>query len=449
MKSVLFAFFLWGVTIFSARSEPELIVHEWGTFTCLQDEDGKAIGGINTDDEPVPSFVYDAAPGLLFPAEEPPPTAKGGVRRCHSQVTMRLETPVVYFYPAEGFEKRLNVRASFKGGWLTQYFPRAKMEAFGLKPDGTGFLDFARGFLNWSGISLSMSDEGPATNSLVWTTPRQVDAATIEVAGEHEKFLFYRGVGQLEAPVRVVRHEAEFIITRDRPDRRADEIHQLWLADIRADGTGAFRVLEPFTEETAFLVKTASTFAPEDYSADAIKRLRDVMRKALIAAGLFEKEANAMLNTWQASYFKSPGLRLFFLVPRAWTDQMLPLTVSPARKDLRSERPELATELTRVMVGRVEIVTPQQRATLARIASAGPENSARAGDSVQAVKDTGWDNLFRSYQTLGRFRNALVLNEQKRNPSPSLEEFVRRYRLEGYTPDFREFGRTYRAYEKY
>lgn len=37
----------------------ELVVHEWGTFTSLQDETGRAIGGINSDDEPVPRFVHD------------------------------------------------------------------------------------------------------------------------------------------------------------------------------------------------------------------------------------------------------------------------------------------------------------------------------------------------------------------------------------------------------
>ena len=36
-----------------ARAE-SMVVHEWGTFTSLQDESGNAIGGINADDEPVP-----------------------------------------------------------------------------------------------------------------------------------------------------------------------------------------------------------------------------------------------------------------------------------------------------------------------------------------------------------------------------------------------------------
>lgn len=417
---------------------PELVVHEWGTFTALQDESGKAIGGINSDDEPVPDFVYNLAPKLLFPPEEPPANSKGGIRRCHSQVTMRLETPVVYFYPNEEFSYPVTVAVSFRGGWLTQYYPKARAEAFGLRPDGTGMLTFGYGSLGW-GISLSASNEGPSTNSLVWNTPRQVDSATVEAHGEHEKFLFYRGVGNIEAPVRVMRKEAEFIITRTRASDRPDEIHQLWLVDIHSDGTAAFRVLQPFTEETAFLVKTPSHLAPEEYSTDAVKDLKLAMRKALIEGGLFEKEADAMLNTWQASYFQSPGLRLFFLVPRKWTDGTLPLKVSIPRSDSRTPMPDVQPGVTRVMMGRIEIVTPEERAILKRIAGAGSRASAGKTWPDQAVPDDEtWNELLQAYRGLGRFRNALLLDEQKRNPSPMLDRFIQRYQLQGYTPSFAE-----------
>ncbi len=36
-----------------SRAQSQWTVHEWGTFTSLQDEQGEAIGGINTDDEAV------------------------------------------------------------------------------------------------------------------------------------------------------------------------------------------------------------------------------------------------------------------------------------------------------------------------------------------------------------------------------------------------------------
>jgi hypothetical protein len=41
-------------------------VHEWGTFTSLQDESGNAVGGINTDDEPAPKFVHRRVDLLLL-----------------------------------------------------------------------------------------------------------------------------------------------------------------------------------------------------------------------------------------------------------------------------------------------------------------------------------------------------------------------------------------------
>src|SRR5438552_315009 len=49
-----------------ARAAEPLVVHEWGTFTALQDEQGTALGRINTDDEPVPSFVH-VMPGAAAP----------------------------------------------------------------------------------------------------------------------------------------------------------------------------------------------------------------------------------------------------------------------------------------------------------------------------------------------------------------------------------------------
>jgi hypothetical protein len=41
----------------SPPESAELVVHEWGTFTSLQDERGDALAGINIDDEPLPDFV--------------------------------------------------------------------------------------------------------------------------------------------------------------------------------------------------------------------------------------------------------------------------------------------------------------------------------------------------------------------------------------------------------
>ena len=67
------------------------------------------------------------------------------------------------------------------------------------------------------------------------------------------------------------------------------------------------------------------------------------MRGTLVADGLFDDEAQAMLNTWNRAYFEKHGLRVFFSVPRAWTDHRMPLALS------------VPADITRVMVGRIEL----------------------------------------------------------------------------------------------
>ena len=54
------------------------------------------------------------------------------------------------------------------------------------------------------------------------------------------------------------------------------------------------------------------------------------MIAGLVAAGLFQSEATAMVETWWDSYFAVDGLRVFWVVPVAKTDAILPLEVSPA-----------------------------------------------------------------------------------------------------------------------
>src|SRR3954464_13094300 len=98
------------------------------------------------------------------------------------------------------------------------------------------------------------------------------------------------------------------------------------------------------------LVNIDANFSTDEYKP--VKNLRDEMKAALIEDGLFTDEAEALLSTWELSYFKSGGTRLFFMVPRAWTDHYLPLKISTP------------CEMVRTMVGRIEIVTPQQRELL-------------------------------------------------------------------------------------
>src|SRR5947208_1368633 len=120
MKRFFAAFYC--VLALPAVAQPTpLLVHEWGTFTSLQDETGRAIGGINSDDEPVPRFVHNLNRLLILKPDELPPVFYQGAPHCHPCVTMRLETPVIYFHLPKhaSYPFWADVKVAWRGGWLT------------------------------------------------------------------------------------------------------------------------------------------------------------------------------------------------------------------------------------------------------------------------------------------------------------------------------------------
>ena len=417
--------------ISSSQAQP-LVIHEWGTFTSLQDEAGRTLGGINTDDEPVPRFCHDLDGLLIARPGELPPVAYQGVASCHPDVTMRLETPVLYFHLPAGASAPLtaSVKVAFRGGWLTQFYPAAETTGFLRRESLT---EETSGTLAWNNLKIGVEAKGPDTTERVWTAPRAVDAASLSTTnGESEKFLFYRGVGHLACPLQVRRTadstllEGYCQVGGALSNCLPLSVSQLWLASFRADGACAFRVLPSVTlqartrdQEQAALFVTPAKFTPGEYSTANLDHLRGQMRLALQAQGLFPDEADALLNTWELSYFKSAGLRLFFMVPKAWTDWYLPLNVS------------VPCEVKRAMVGRLELVTPEQRALLQKLAQAPVPTKPWAYYQVQGDRATMRGSMPLAYRDVGRFRNTLLLEEYEAHPTPSLEAFIRLNGLQG------------------
>ncbi|HEY9508279.1 MAG TPA: hypothetical protein VIV82_00310 [Verrucomicrobiae bacterium] len=454
----------------SAQSEAQSqwTVHEWGTFTSLQNEAGEAIGGINTDDEPVPDFVHRLAHLLLLPPTEVPTIYFQGAPKCHPDVTMRLETPVLYFHPPANYSgiQTANVRVQFRGGWLTEFYPDAIANAPGLT---NGWFNFGPlksdtvSELKWN--DLKVGGDWPVTNTSahVWTSPRAVQSALVKTPNdESEKFLFYRGVAHIDAPLRISRSGEELLFhsqLENLPVNRALTLRSVWLVDIQPDEKLAFRALPSLTldgDSTKILARTSASFETKDYHSGNLKELRSALKKALIAEGLFSDEADALLNTWELSYFKSAGLRVFFTVPREWTDFYLPLEISPA------------ATIERVMVGRIELVTPDQRSILQTLGECAPpqiQSDAvqmrtdfyaevpRSAQSPKAAKFSKVDagtlplssvisipKTYEAYLKLGRFRNALLLDAARQNTA--LTNFITAYALAGHDPQKRAIHAT-------
>ncbi len=343
MKMLTVFLLLATVAVTAAASDERLVVHEWGTFTSLQTAHGQTLGGINTDDESLPEFVTTLGRDLIGVA------GFKGVSYSHPDVTMRLETPVIYFHPQvnQRLPMTLDVDVEFKGGWLTQFYPNAVATAPGILGSSQRFGRLPPttvSTLSWHGLNVGVNEPLPATKSNVWLAPRAVDSATVANSkGQAEKYLFYRGVGNIVAPLRVWRTgnpNGQLQIATQVDQSLANvgdmQVRALWLAHFKPDGTSAFQAITP----EHFSLKHASwtnpdkgptvnsEFSPGQYGKENTAALRKSMREALIADGLFADEADAMLNTWELSYFKSAGMRLFFIVPHAWTDHYLPLKIS-------------------------------------------------------------------------------------------------------------------------
>jgi len=88
-------------------------VHEWGTFTTVSGSDGKLLTGLEREEEYLPYFVQGHAgvnrrrgKGFYFPLRG---------------VTVKMETPVIYFYGEP--QKNVNVKVGFNGGSISQWYP--------------------------------------------------------------------------------------------------------------------------------------------------------------------------------------------------------------------------------------------------------------------------------------------------------------------------------------
>jgi hypothetical protein len=409
-----------------------LVVHEWGTFTSFQDSNGGTISGINVDDEPVPKFVHRLRDMPIFTTRSLPGEWSQGYPRCHPDVTLRLETPVLYFYPQSTFasDQSLEVRATFIGGWLTEFFPFAVAE----KTGPAEVVDRStQSSLQWSRLRLATNSAAdlPQTAERVWLAPRKVRSAVVigDEKQEAEKYLFYRGVGHIDAPLVVRQQDRSLEISLRDGETFLQELPPIWIVQVLPDSRVRYRKVPAGERSTVTApIPAAIDTAPSDLNA-----LRQELAEALIAEGLFKDEAQAMLETWQLSYFESEGLRLFFVLPPSWTNALLPLSISaPA-------------DVTRVMLGRVELISAHQRDALRRLY----ELPLTAFDleplyyeSRTVLEHMSQGNVshaelypligrevpeaLKLYDSLGRFRDALLVHEWHSASDESARERITR-----------------------
>jgi hypothetical protein len=240
----------------------------------------------------------------------------------------------------------------FPKGWVTEWYPYGELA---YHPRPTSPLDHAHS-MRWD-VTLRPGATDPFT-TCPKTNPyhhaRDTDAVPLTFAQtysdgrtltQHEKFLFYRGVGSFPTPVtaRALGGGKVRVVNTS-----AGPVGGLVLVTVRGGKVG----FKPLPE----LAATAEADAAIPEAAGDAKELAEHLVKGLTAAGLYPKEARAMVRTWEAAWFGEDGTRLMYLVPRKQTDEILPLTVQPK-----------PAEVERVLVGRHEFVTPEREAEADRL----------------------------------------------------------------------------------
>jgi hypothetical protein len=351
----------------SSAVAADLVIHEWGTITSIHAPDGTPATGLNRIDESdvLPDFVHRYEPSTTRQPHRL--LAKSPRVPGRPDVTMRLETPVIYFHPPpnQKYDHPIDITVRFRGGVLNEFYPDAaasialdtrrvqdKVEAGVIEEwNGDVLNNYVVAQLQWKALRLHDTVVAPLTNSETWLASRAVNSVSVfsASAGEGEQFIFYRGVAHLDAlfQTRLTRTQLHLrapaqLTWLEAPMR----VPLVWFADVRQDGRVAFHEHAGLTLSQEIAGKELARikrFSAGNYTEGGAAKLRGSLKRALIAAGLYADEAEAMLNTWKASYFQQAGSRVFYIVPREWTDQFLPLEFSvPAR-------------VTRVIVGRIDI----------------------------------------------------------------------------------------------
>jgi hypothetical protein len=326
--------------------------HEWGTFTSVQGGDGRLLEWRPLQSSLLPAFIYDSHPRFN----------KGELL-----TLQRMETPVIYFHSSRNFKVDVNVR--FPQGWITEWYPQAS--------------GVEKGVITWSNLSvladcpdrpdLLPQDKSGSHYFTARAAASQWLRTDSPAKSEAEKFLFYRGAGSFQTPLRASIDAANSVVVENTGARK---LSHLFLISIH-DGRGSFTEVDSLASHSS-----QSRSVSADWPlAELQKKIAARMAEALAGEGLFADEARAMVDTWTDSWFTDEGERVLYVLPREWTDEILPLTFSPA--------PE---KLVRVMVGRAEIITPQRVASLRQNLL-----KAQTGDAAARARSET------DFKALGRF----------------------------------------------
>jgi hypothetical protein len=312
-----------------------LTVHEWGTFTSIAAEDGSAEPWASlSPPADLPCFVYHLSEQCV---------------KC-SLNRVRMETPVIYFYTAQPLTASVHV--DFPKGLITEWYPQAS-HTTNLQ---AGLTYSSNGNIEWRDVRVTPGATAEFLNAgdrSHYYAARATDSTPLRVGDQAEKVLFYRGIADFDVAL--------------QPKFLADG--KLELRNAGTESVGLAIVFENRGGKTGYRVihdlRGKVVVDSPDLGADS-GSVQQELAADLTTAGLYPKEAAAMVETWRDSWFEE-GMRIFYLVPRHTVDTVLPIRITPA-----------PSTIERVFVGRVELFSPWMQTTI--------ETALGSGDTQTLAK---------------------------------------------------------------
>jgi hypothetical protein len=317
---------------------------------------------MHREDEPLPGFVhrrsFECLPGFKCV----------GTEVVLDSVTQKLETPVLYFYGDPG--TRVEVRVDFPKGIISEWFPQARRFS---PPPALPWQHLepvvpAGGSMTWNIELLGIKPDYPRVEpDDIWAPSRYVAATPLRSApalganGEEiddpnhiflkgdpvpqvERFIFYRGVAAFDVPVRVSwTRDQRMVVHNDS----SDEIPAVFV--IRSGGPGKGGEILELGALSAGSSRSVEIPSIQSEEAQFLDEAPALVQAKLADTGLYPDEAWAMVDTWTRSYFLHDGLRILYIAPRAWADDLLPISIVPE-----------PAELVRTFVGRIEVLSPAE-----------------------------------------------------------------------------------------
>jgi hypothetical protein len=372
-----------------ALTPRDLTVHEWGVFTAFPD---MAYANANRKAEwgTLPEVFY-----RQFPTQR------------LRWIPSAWDKPVINFFtPHDSLRCRVSI--DFGTGYPVAWWPCAaepidsggRTPAVG-KPFHTLTWDLTLGthlpteqYTTWERGGWRPATLFPLPDTSWVVQARLPSAACVSTDGtivkrsapwmsgqtETERFVYYDGLVPAPEYLRCTASDAKSVTLQNTA---AFPLAPVFVIDRRGTTTRFTRVAAIAPGESAKV--TPAAVATTDWPKAGETAVADALR----AAGLFPDEAASLLTIWRDGFFQRPGLTVFYLLPQAEYDRLLPLTITPKPPKLvrvgiavhpNCDTEPARTALAQALVAGVAADAAAQPAAASRLADLGPVG-------VRALKD--------------------------------------------------------------